>query len=358
MKITFVLPGYPWRPRGGTKVVYEYANHLVSRGHTVSIVHPRYMRNWLQIMNYGSWWLRQAVRIFSCFYHPEINWMKIDKRVQMLWVPEPTVKYIPDADAVFATYWITADYVIDYPKTKGVKYYLVQDFYPYLGNKTKIEATWRYPLKKVAISKWIGELMVTAGISKKEIRVIPNGIDLQRFRLLNAIDERPKNIAMMYNKLSYKAPEDGIKALEKVKRKYKDITAVCFGPSKRPRRLPDWIKYYSKVGEEELVEIYNSSSIFISSSLVEGFALPPAEAMACGCAVAATDSGGIQEYAENEVNALLSKPSDVETLAQNIIRLIEDDVLRIRLAKKGYELIQAFTWEKSTSLLEQFMSEK
>jgi len=358
MKITFVLPGYPWRPRGGTKVVYEYANHLVSRGHAVSIVHPRYMRNWRKVMDFRAWLLRQAARLYGCFYKPKIKWMKLDRRIQLLWVPEPTANFIPEGDVVFATYWTTAEYVVDYPMNKGAKYYLVQDFYPYLGEKIKLETTWRYPLRKVAISKWIGALMVAAGIPEKEIRVISNGIDHQHFHLLNDIESRPRNITMMYNKLSYKAPEDGIKVLEKVKIKYNDITAVCFGPGKRPRILPDWIKYYSKVGEEKLVEIYNSSNIFVSSSLVEGFALPPAEAMACGCAVAATDSGGIREYAENEVNTLLSKPSDIEALARNIIRLIEDDALRIRLAKKGYEKIQSFTWERSTSLLEQFLNEK
>ena len=111
----------------------------------------------------------------------------------------------------------------------------------------------------------------------------------------------------------------------------------------------------TNVSEGKLVQIYNSVSIFLSSSLAEGFALPPAEALACGCAVVATDSGGIREYAEHGKTALLSPPGHPEALAQNLLRVLEDDGLRMQLAKQGHEKIKEFTWERSTDLLEKFL---
>lgn len=45
-------------------------------------------------------------------------------------------------------------------------------------------------------------------------------------------------------------------------------------------------------------------------------------------------------------------------LAENIRRLLEDDRLRIRLAKAGYERIQEVTWERSADLLERFMRDR
>jgi glycosyltransferase involved in cell wall biosynthesis len=70
-----------------------------------------------------------------------------------------------------------------------------------------------------------------------------------------------------------------------------------------------------------------------------------------------TDNGGVREYAEHEVTALLSPPKNPEALAQNIVRLLENDDLRIRIAKAGHERIQQFTWERSTDLLEQFLKD-
>ena len=70
-----------------------------------------------------------------------------------------------------------------------------------------------------------------------------------------------------------------------------------------------------------------------------------------------TDCGGNREYAEHEVTALLSPPRDPEALARNVLRLLDDDSLRQRLARAGYERIQEFTWEKSADLLAGFVND-
>ena len=357
MRITFVLPGYPWKPVGGFRVVYEYANRLVARGHEVIIVHSRRLPNWNPPPpNFYYWLRRKAGYLRNLIFKPTVRWQPIDPRVRMLYVPEPTEKYVPDGDVIFATAWQTAEYVAEYPLTKGKKFYLVQDFGAYFGPKTRLEDTWRKPFKKVVISSWLYKQLLEIGVPQEDVALIPNGIDLQRFRLIEDIERRPKRVAMMYSNASYKAPEDGVKALEICKAKHKDLAAVCFGPGRRPRSLPSWIEYNSNIPEDELIKkIYNGSRIFLSSSIAEGFAMPPAEAMACGCAVVATDSGGIREYAEHEKTALLSPPRDPEALTKNLLRLLEDDDLRIQLAKAGHKRIQEFTWDRSTDLLEQFL---
>jgi glycosyltransferase involved in cell wall biosynthesis len=53
--------------------------------------------------------------------------------------------------------------------------------------------------------------------------------------------------------------------------------------------------------------------------------------------------------------ALLSPPKDPEKLAQNILKLLYDDNLRLRLAKAGHEKILSFNWENSTTMLEDFL---
>ena len=94
-------------------------------------------------------------------------------------------------------------------------------------------------------------------------------------------------------------------------------------------------------------------------SLVSPSVPPPTVAvflfLFAGVLVLEPQGHGVRDFAENEVTALLSPPKDPEALARNIVRLLENDDLRIRLAKAGHERIKEFTWENSTDLLEQFL---
>jgi glycosyltransferase involved in cell wall biosynthesis len=159
---------------------------------------------------------------------------------------------------------------------------------------------------------------------------------------------------MLYHAVPIKGAADGIRALELVREMSPEIRAVLFGVFPRPKWLPRWIEYRCDPPQEELVgSVYNRSSIYMSPSWTEGFGLPSAEAMACGCALVSTDSGGVRDFAEHGNTALLSPPKHPEELAKNILRLLEHDELRIRLANAGHECIQKFTWERSGALLEQ-----
>lgn len=164
---------------------------------------------------------------------------------------------------------------------------------------------------------------------------------------------------MMYSENQAKGSHDGIRALELAKKEVPQLRAVLFGVSPRPKSLPQWIEYFYQPAIDELVgEIYNGSSIYLCPSWNEGWHLPPAEAMACGCAVVSTDIGGVRDYAQHGVTALLCPPKNSGALAEDIIILLKDDELRIRIAKAGYERIQQFTWERSTDLLEEFLKER
>ncbi len=361
MRITFVLPGYSWRPFGGFRVVYEYANRLVAKGHEVAIVHPRHLGH-VASPPAGSLYARlrrEAEKLCNLAFRPSVRWQPVDGRVRMLYVSDLDASKVPDGDAVFATAWRTAECVAEYPAAKGRKFYLVMDFEPWLGPRNRLEATWRQPFQKVTISRWLYEQVCSAEGGPGNTVNIPIGIDHQRFRLTADIGPRPKRCAMFYGYAGYKAPEDGISALEFAKQRHPDLGVVFFGQAVlKPRNIPSWASYRRNVAERSLIAIYNSASIFVCSSLAEGFALPPAEAMACGCAVVSTDCGGNREYAEHGVTALLSPPRDPEPLAKNLLRLLEDQDLRIRLAWEGHRRIQAFTWERSTDQLEQFIQKQ
>jgi glycosyltransferase involved in cell wall biosynthesis len=353
------LPFYSVRPIGGLKVAYEYANELAARGHQVSVIHPRFMRNIEQSRNLIQRVQSAAINTRNYFVpRSGLGWQPLRKEVKLLQVPEPTAQNVPDADLVFATAWQTAEYVVEFPRQKGKKFYVIMDFDPWIASKQVLERTWAWPFVKVTISNWLYEKVRAAGCPASDVANIPIGINFQRFDLDNDVANREKKILMLFSNSRSKGSEDGLRALAACKEKHPDLEVVLFGPAhrRRPPNLPDWAQYRGNISDQELRKLYNESRIYVCSSLAEGFALPPAEAMACGCAVAATDCGGIREFAVDGENTLLSPVGEPESLARNILRLIENDQLRIKLAQAGRETIQKLTWQAATDKLESLIN--
>lgn len=215
---------------------------------------------------------------------------------------------------------------------------------------------WQTPLRTVVVSRWLYTL--GEQLRDKDIFYVPIAIDHAKYRVLRPIHPRPKRVAMLYSLAPSKGSQDGIEALTIAKGKCPEMGAVLFGTTSRPKTLPAWIEYRRNPRQERLVgEIYNGSSIYLCSSWSEGFGLPAAEAMGCGCAVVTTDCGGIRDFALNGRTALVSPPQNPGLLAENLVRVLADEGLRNRLAEEGRQEIQQFTWERSTTLLEQVIGD-
>lgn len=350
MKVTFVLPFDGRRPVGGLKVAYEYANHLVKMGHDVTLVHPaglylgsgksdRWYRNIAKFVIYGM----------TRKYLPS-DWFVLDPKVVFRWLPSLRARRIPKSDVVVATAWETAEWVSGYPDDRGQKFYLIQHFEDWCGDRQRVLNTWKLPLKKVVISKWLGEIARSLGES---FNYIPNGLDFERFGVDVAPKNRdPKRILMLYHYLDWKGSKEGLSALQLVHEKIPDIQVTLFGVVRPPAEdLPVWISFEKLPSKQRLRELYNEAAIFMSPSWAEGWALPPAEAMQCGCATVLTDIGG-HEYAINGKTSLLSQPKDVEQMACHLLTLLQDNDLRIQLAHAAVAEIAQYTWTRATKSLE------
>jgi glycosyltransferase involved in cell wall biosynthesis len=341
-------------------VVYEYANYLVRDGHAATIVYlwepQKFTSHRFPLALFSRLGGHLARRAYTSG-KPTISWYSLHKDVKLVKATDLETRRVPNADAIFATAWQTASSVSQCSSEKGAKFYLVMDFPPWLGNKFELEQTWRLPLKKICISSWLAELVAQTGVPKEDVEVIPVAIDHDRFHVINSIRERAKRVITLYSSTPYKRSQLGLSVLLKCKDAVPDLETSLFGPLEaQPAAPPSWSEYYGSVSESELVKLYNAASIYLCSSVAEGFALPPAEAMACGCAVATTDCGGNRDYAEHEKTALVSAPDDFESLMNNVLRLLTDEELRVKLALAGRDRIAEFTWENSTRRLIEFVT--
>ena len=169
---------------------------------------------------------------------------------------------------------------------------------------------------------------------------------------------RPLSILTLYHRAAWKGVTDALVALKQVHRKYPEVRVTMFGAVPKGPEVPGWVRYYQNPSQAVLVdELYNRSAIYLGASWAEGWALPPAEAMACGCAFVGTDVGGFRDFAVHNETALLSPPKQPDELVRNLCRVIEDESLRRRLQQAGTALIRTFTWERSGMALEEYVRE-
>lgn len=105
--------------------------------------------------------------------------------------------------------------------------------------------------------------------------------------------------------------------------------------------LPDWVERRGLVSVEELQNLYRTAAVLAFPSLYEGFGLPPLEAMASGCPVAASGAGSIPEVCGDA--AVLFDPTDVQAIAAGILGAIAGGV---ELSWRGLEQVARFTWER------------
>jgi glycosyltransferase involved in cell wall biosynthesis len=353
--VTFLLPGGGDVPIGGFKVVYEYANALVDRGWQVSIVHPHFTGSEAirasSIRRAGRWIKFQRRRLTGS-YRPD-RWFEVNPKIKLLYTKTPDVRFMPSADVYVATAWPTASWVAAYP---SAAVYLIQHLETWMGGpEADVMATWKLPLRKVVISKWLQDVAQRLG---EPSCYIPNGLDFRAFGMDVAPEKRePHTAAMLYHHSDFKGSSDGLKALEMARTRIQNLRAHVFGVPPRPSDFPSWVEYHHNPPQRKLREIYNRAAIFLSPSWAEGWPLPPAEALQCGAALAVTDIGGHREYAVHGETALLSPAKDPDALAVNILHLFEDQPLRLRLARQGHLHIQQFTWAHAVASFESVLNE-
>ena len=313
------------------------------------MVHPAFLNQEVSAIQLGKAALRYAQRSIDKSYRPDA-WFRIDPHVRLLWKPTLHARHIPDADVVVATWWRTAEKIDKYPQSKGRKLYLIQHLETWGDPEDRVIATWRLPLHKIVIARWLREIAERMG---EKTTYIPNGLDFNAFGMdVDPIMRDPNHVMMLYHGLEWKGSADGLEALRIAREKVPTLEADLFGTPAAPDGLPSWIRYHRNPPQIMLRQLYNQAAVFLAPSWTEGWGLPPSEAMMCGAALVATDIGGHREYAIHGETALLSPAKEPALMATNLVSLLQNQEQRIHLARSGNRYIQQFTWDRATDAFE------
>lgn len=119
------------------------------------------------------------------------------------------------------------------------------------------------------------------------------------------------------------------------------VDLVC---PERPLSLGDTIlhRVVQPKSDHELARLYRRADVFVSTSRIEGFGLPPLEAMASGTPVVTTDSGGVRDFCTHQETAYVVEPRKTHRIAHGIRRVLEDQSLRDRLVQNGLQQARHF----------------
>lgn len=131
----------------------------------------------------------------------------------------------------------------------------------------------------------------------------------------------------------------------------------CSVPAEQVREMfagemCDRVSIIPFVNREDILAVYAAHDVYVFPSLVEGMPLTLLEAMATGMPVVTTNTCGMADVVEDQVNGLLVPAADARKLAGGIERLCQSTDLRRRLGVAGQETMRRYTWEQVTKQLE------
>jgi len=109
----------------------------------------------------------------------------------------------------------------------------------------------------------------------------------------------------------------------------------------------DRIHFTGFVDDDQLHRLYGACELMVYPSFYEGFGLPIVEAMACGRAVACSNTSAMPEVADSA--ALLFDPCSQRDIVSSMRDLLLNPELRLRMERLGAQRAALFSWEKTAA---------
>lgn len=287
-------------PSGGVKIIYQHCDILNRSGYTAVPVHlGDFIVDWFPHQS-DPLHFKEAIRemkesdILIC---PEV-------------VPDIATKFPCKTKIAFIQNWALADLRVG----PGKRY---EDY----GFS-----------RLLSCSKYIQSYMKPR--SSLPCHVVTNGIDLDVFHA----EGRKKNgcKVVLLNRRNIADAEEAIRML---------------GESAAEVEISILENRYSQA---EIADLFRDADVFLAIGYPEGFALPPLEAMACGCAVVGFTGGGGREHMIDGETALVATDGNVKELAGVLEKVIHNSALKERIRAAGLKKAQQFSMENMENQLIHF----
>lgn len=359
MKIALVSP-YDWaHPGGVNNHILALSNEFTRRGHRTTIIAPSSKpaeevrgdnlaligSRTVPLPLSGSW----ARVSFSFHRNREIKRLLDNEEFDVVHMHEPLFPIAPLAALRFSKALNVGTFHAYVRRSRG-----------YRGFR---------PLLK----RWVGNLHGRIAVSKPAAElinryypgnytIIPNGIDLAHF----SADAQPferfmdgkLNLLFVGRMEKRKGLRFLLAAFARLKWEYPQLRLIVVGPGRLDapsermlgERYVDDVEIIGGVPYDDLPRYYRTADIFCSPATGgESFGIVLLEAMAAGAPVLASNIPGYASVISDTGTGMLFEPSDEVSLADAIVRLMQQPELRARMAARGREHVQRFSWDRVAS---------
>ena len=218
--------------------------------------------------------------------------------------------------------------------------------------------------------------IVKRGIAEDKVTVIPNAVDLEKFKDTESVNPELQNKLGLKGKIvlgfigSFYAYEGLLlllEALPEIVKKRPDIKLLLVGGGSQEEAvkqkagelgLEEFVIFTGRVPHDEVQDYYNLVNIFVYPRLPMRLTelvtpLKPLEAMAQGRLVVASDVGGHKELIKDRYNGYLFGANDAHALAKTVLALLDNQASWDALCQHGREFVeQQRNWSKSVSFYE------
>jgi glycosyltransferase involved in cell wall biosynthesis len=209
----------------------------------------------------------------------------------------------------------------------------------------------------IAVSNSVRDALVNRGIARGRITVIPNGINLSRFRISNV------NKQLFFLFIGRLVRDKGADIFLEALARIPEAKGVIAGDGPERARLEEraaGLKLAGRVdfvgSQRDVVPLYSDAYAVVMPSRREGFGLVAVEALACGIPVIATRVGGLPDIVIDRVNGLLVPADNADELAAAMMLLKEDSSLRETCARDAASSAQRFSVESHADSLERLLN--
>lgn len=230
--------------------------------------------------------------------------------------------------------------------------------------KRKIDSWDSLPIVVVATSHWLANMARASTVFRnKRIEVIPNGIDVERYKPIDKVVSRQtwglpldKHLILFS---AFSATSDKRKGNQFLVLALKTIAdegwgdnteLVIIGASKpeKPIDLGMKVHYIGNLGDEiSQVLLYSSVDVTVAPSMQENLSNTVMESLSCGAPVVAFNIGGMPDLIDHQKTGYLATPFEVDDLANGIKWVLEDKDRHRRLSQTARaSVLEKYTLDK------------
>lgn len=245
--------------------------------------------------------------------------------------------------------------------TRNQLFFVIKRF----GYKKTLAHAVKNSRKIVTISQHVkNQIIHRLNVSHDKVKVVYNGIDSvaistqKQNKKPSFVGSRGCPVQTPYilnvgNSYPHKNLETLLHAFSFFVHEFPDISLVLVGPQNeftdrlkqeaREIEIPlDRIFFLGFVSDEQLSELYGSAKFYIIPSKLEGFGIPPLEALQHGIPVAASRASSIPEILGPA--ATYFNPSDIESMVEAMRTLLQNNNERTRILTQSHDILKRYKW--------------